>query len=323
MKYDIYFHNDFDGRASAAVVLAFLRSRGDDIEHFTPVDYDLLPHWLDEHFFEKHKLFKGRRNPPIIVDFLYHPKAAFWFEHHPTTFKKESWRKGFRPSKFKTLRAEYASCTHLVYDHLKKNFPWKPPRHLMELVKWLDVIDGANYRSAKQTLEMKEPAIQIGNFIEEKADSLPIASWTIKYLSERPIKDLAKEPRVAKVTKKVKAETKKKIAFYRKNLKIFGEVMFIDLSGEGSGHPARFVSYALHPKLVYTVRISPRNGLYHLNAGVNPWRRKENGFNIGNILKKYGGGGHEGVGGVEFKTKNEALRVAEDVIRILNHKGKK
>src|ERR1700685_3337099 len=113
MKYDIYFHNDFDGRASAAVVLAFLRSRGDDIEHFTPVNYYLLSQWMDEKFFEKHKLFSGKRNPAIIVDFLYHPKAAMWFEHHATTFKRPEWEKKFKPDTFHRLEPQYPSCCHL------------------------------------------------------------------------------------------------------------------------------------------------------------------------------------------------------------------
>ena len=41
MTYDLYFHNDFDGHASAAVMLSFLGGRGDRIGHFVPVDFDL------------------------------------------------------------------------------------------------------------------------------------------------------------------------------------------------------------------------------------------------------------------------------------------
>src|SRR5581483_7562722 len=100
MKYDIYFHNDFDGRAAAAIMLAFLRSRGDDAEHFVPLGYEMQDAYLKENFFATHKLFKGKRNPPIIVDFAFHPKAAWWFDHHPTTFKREEWREKFKPSKY-------------------------------------------------------------------------------------------------------------------------------------------------------------------------------------------------------------------------------
>jgi oligoribonuclease NrnB/cAMP/cGMP phosphodiesterase (DHH superfamily) len=122
MKYDIYFHNDFDGRAAAAIVLAFLRSRGDDIGHFTPVKYDVIPQWLDERFFEKHKLFKGRRNPAIIVDFPYHPAAAFWFDHHIRPFRKNGWEGKFTPDKCRRYDDSYRSACHLALDSLSKGF---------------------------------------------------------------------------------------------------------------------------------------------------------------------------------------------------------
>src|SRR5579859_7809019 len=127
MKYDIYFHNDFDGRAASAVMLAFLRSRGDDIEHYVPVRYDLIPQWRDEKFFEKHRLFKGRHNPAIIVDFPFHPSAAFWFDHHLTPFRKPGWEKKFKSDKSHRYDDTYRSACALVYDSLKKDFAWKPP----------------------------------------------------------------------------------------------------------------------------------------------------------------------------------------------------
>src|SRR5882672_7372494 len=97
MLYDLYFHDDFDGHAASAVVLAFLRSRGDDAGHFVPVKYDIIPEWLDEDFFNKHKLFKGKRNLAVVVDFPYHPKAAFWFDHHLLPFRKKVWGDKFKP----------------------------------------------------------------------------------------------------------------------------------------------------------------------------------------------------------------------------------
>ena len=146
MLYDVYFHDDFDGRASAAVMLAFLWSRGDDIEHYIPVKYDVIPKWRDERFLEKNKLFKGKHNPAIIVDFPFHPQAAFWFDHHLTPFRKPGWEKKFKPDRERRYDDSYRSACHLVYDSLREGFGWKPPAHLRELVKWLNVIDFAGYR---------------------------------------------------------------------------------------------------------------------------------------------------------------------------------
>ncbi|HVM76981.1 MAG TPA: hypothetical protein VMU07_02415 [Candidatus Paceibacterota bacterium] len=321
MIYDIYFHNDFDGRACAAVMLAFLRSRGDDIEHFTPVNYYLLEDWLDEKFFEKHKLFRGRRNPPIIVDFLYHPAAAWWFEHHPTTFKKPEWEKRFRADRQHRLEPQYPSCCHLVCAALQKDFAWKAPRHISELVKWLDVIDGAQYKSAKQTIELKEPALRVNEYIERQSHTKAENAWLVKALSERPLASIANEPKVKQLIRFVKEQDKKGIAFYKKHATVVGRVCYIDRTDVDITF-AHYTAQYVFPKAMYFVRLSDRDGQYHVNVGINPWPRslRRRGLvHVGNMLKPFKGGGHEGVGGVEFKTRKEAEHAAKVFIETINN----
>jgi oligoribonuclease NrnB/cAMP/cGMP phosphodiesterase (DHH superfamily) len=322
MKYDIYFHNDFDGRASAAVMLAFLRSCGDQIAHFTPVNYDLTQQWLDPNFFKKHKLFKGPRNPAIIVDFIYHPAAAFWFDHHPTTFKRDDWRKKFKPDKFHQLQPHYLSNCHLTYTALKQDFGWKPEKHFVELVKWLDVIDGARYRSSKQTLELKEPALEVDAFIDETDHNKKETVAIIKLLSEKPLSTIAKMPKVQKAARTMRKSNIKGLSFYRKNMKVFDDVTLIDLSSTDI-KSLRYAPYYLRPKILYGMRITRRDGLYHIGIGANPWikgaaLKKHRDVHIGELLKKYGGGGHKGAGAGEFKTMGDVQRAVAEMIPALN-----
>jgi hypothetical protein len=321
MKYDIYFHNDFDGRASAAVMLAFLRSQGDEIEHYVPVKYDLIPQWMNENFLSGNKLFKGKHNPAIIVDFPYHPQAAFWFDHHIRPFRKEAWRKKFRTDKLHRYNDAYRSACHLVYDSLVRDFGWRPPAHLKDLVKWLDIIDGARYKSAKQTIEMKEPAIQVNTFVENASSDFAMTVKTIRFLSERSLKDFTNVPRVKERIKKIRRGMKTSIRFYQKNIKIVDRVMVADLSLDPTDDIAHFAPYYLYPKLNYVVRFHPfpgRRSMFHVNVGSNPWRRSENKKNIGEFLKKYDGGGHKDVGGVDVNGKAKVLRIIEAVVKFLN-----
>lgn len=318
MKYDIYFHNDFDGRASAAVMLAFLRSRGDDIEHFIPVNYEIIPAWLKREFFKNHRLFKGARRPAIVVDFPYHPDAAFWFDHHPTTFKKDAWKKAFRADKFHRYEPRYKSACHLIYASLRDDFGWKPPAHLAELVKWLDIVDGANYHSARQTIAMKEPALQINNFIEGTSDVLPTAIWTVQYLSAHSLRAFAREFKVRNAVAEIRRKTKLMMAFYREHIEQRGGVMVIDLTKAPYRWLAHFAPYYLYPKVLYAVRFNPRNGLFHVNVSANPWRRVGNKKHIGEFLHRYDGGGHKDVGGVEFRTRRDMRQAIEEIVAFLN-----
>ena len=337
MRYDIYFHDDFDGRASAAVVLAFLRSRGDEIEHYTPVNFDIQSQWLKEGFFNNHKLFRDPRkvrrkagprgeprNPAIVVDFLYHPDAALWFDHHETSFKRADWGKKFRPSKFHHWDPNYASCCHQVLDKLTKTFGWRPPKHLRELSKWLDVVDGAKYRSAKQTIELKEPALRLAEFIDERTKHGETLEWLIKLMSEQSLDVIIRHRKIKPTLRNIKRKVKDSLEFYRKNLQIYGKTTLIN--GIDSKRAClRFAPYYLLPDSVYHVRLKKVGKIYGFTAGVNPWRRKENKLHIGKLLfKTFGaGGGHKAVGGTEFKTRKEAMRGAQKIIEIFGRAARK
>jgi hypothetical protein len=323
MKYDAYFHNDFDGHASAAVMLAFLRSRGDDIEHYVPIKYDIIPQWLNGRFLEKHRLFKGKHNPAIIMDFPYHPQTTFWFDHHIRPFRKPAWEKKFKADKYKRYDDTYRSACHLVLDSLIRDFDWKPSKHIKELAKWLDIIDFANYKSARQTIEMKEPAIQINNFLEKNNGTLQMSVKMIQWLSEYSLAEFAAMPKVAKDIATMRRDTQKALDFYRKKLIIRGKVMAIDLTGFPYKELGHYAPYYLHPKMLYSIRSHPFPGkptLFHINTGTNPWRRTESKKNIGDLMKKYGGGGHKYVGGTEINGRPAALKAVDEMVVFLNKK---
>ena len=322
MKYDIYFHNDFDGRAASAVVLAFLRSRGDDIEHYVPVKYDIIPKWIDDRFLEKNRLFKGKHNPAIVVDFPFHPQAAFWFDHHIRPFRKDGWEKLYKRDRTHRFDDSYRSACHLAYDTLKEGFGWKPPAHLRGLVKWLNVIDFADYKSAKQTIEMKEAAIQTNVFIEHTDDHATTVR-TVNFLAERSLDDFVKQPDVKRKLVELKRDVAKSVQFHREHDELHGRAAFIDLTKDPTDDLAYFGSFYLNPKLLYCVRFHPFPGkprLFHINVGANPWRRKENKKNIGELMKSYGGGGHKDVGGVELHGRAATERAAREMVEFLNKK---
>ncbi len=324
MIYDAYFHNDFDGRASAAVMLAFLRSRGDDIAHFVPVNFDLTKQWLDDRFFARHALFKGPRNPAIVLDFPYHPGAAIWFDHHPTAFKKEEWKKKFRKDKFHRLDPEYLSNCHLTYTALKENFGWKPPARFKDLVKWLDVIDGARFVSAEQTIMLKEPALQVMAYVDGTEDDLSATVAFVKLLAEEPLGEIAELKAVKAMAKAAQKENLKGLAYYRKHLKVIGDASLIDLSGTEISS-LRFAPYYLHPGVLYAVRLTKKGKFYHLGVGANPWlkgalRKKHADVHIGELMRKFGGGGHKNAGACEISSKRAVRAAIDAIVPVLNGK---
>lgn len=325
MIYDVYFHNDFDGRASAAVMLAFLGSRGDGIGHFVPVDFGITKQWLDERFFAKHRLFKGTHNPAIVLDFPYHPGAAIWFDHHPTTFKKEEWRKKFRPDKSHRLDPEYLSNCHLTYTALKENFGWKPPAHFRELVKWADVIDGARYASAEETILLEGAGLEVMAYADRTENDLRATTAFVKILAKESITEIAKMPAVRRAAAAVRKEHLKTLTFYRRNVEVMQDATLIDLTGTTLSS-LRFAPYYLYPKTLYAVRMTKSGRFYHVGVGANPWirgtaRKRHADVHIGKLMHRFGGGGHKNAGACEITTKRAALAAVQTIIPVLNGKS--
>jgi hypothetical protein len=319
MTYDLYFHNDFDGHATAAVMLAFFESRGDRIGHFVPVDHDLQSQWLRDGFFKEHHLFAGKRNAPVVVDFPYHPGTAFWFDHHPTAFKKESWKKSFKEDLRHAYRPGYASCCHMAVAMLKRNFGWRAPDHFKELVVWLDIIDGSRYESPRQTILIKEPALIIDAYLETQERNARKSEWLIKLLARKSFADIAKIPRIAAAAARARKSAIRHLAFYRKHIAVRGDATAIDLARDSEKF-LRYAPYDLFPKIRYAVRIRRKGPVYSVGVGANPWLRRKGGVHLGKLVKKYGGGGHKDAAAVEFETRAEAMRAVEEMIKVLNEK---
>src|SRR6266849_1400583 len=150
----IYFHSPcFDGIASAVLTCDFLEAgRGWSQLTLQPVNYELREAWLD----------CSLAQPGVVVDFLYHPTAEFWADHHQTTFLTERARQHFEAHRGPDLvyddRAD--SCAMLLWEHLAKGFNHRNLSY-GDLVYWAEKIDAARYESVKEAMESTAPALRI------------------------------------------------------------------------------------------------------------------------------------------------------------------
>src|SRR5437870_4682611 len=136
----IYFHSPcFDGVVSAVLAWGFLEKTDGWVNPvLRMVNYGQRESWLSE----------GVEAPSAIVDFLYHPNAQFWADHHSTTFLTEAARRDFdtRQNQRLIYDRNAGSCAALLWDRLYKVFGHRDKRY-QELVEWADKIDSARYSS--------------------------------------------------------------------------------------------------------------------------------------------------------------------------------
>src|SRR5688572_22189187 len=128
----LYYHHDYDGVVAAAMVTSTTRT---ELE-LTPVQYAPDLNWTE----------KRLAVETGIVDFLYHPEATLWIDHHATTFSSEAVRERFRPDPFHVFAPDAASCPGVIV-----RLPWfERCERWNDYVRWADIIDGAAYESPAQ-----------------------------------------------------------------------------------------------------------------------------------------------------------------------------
>jgi len=291
-------------------MLNFLKSRGDNIVSFTPLNYspELKKNWANFRF----------KSPFIIVDFKYHPKADFWFDHHLGAFFNKKWRDNFRNDKTHYFAPEFKSCCSMIIFHLKRKFDYRPARNIKNLAKWADLIDSASYKSAKQAVELKEPALRLTLFLD--SDSPPRQGELVERLAVESISKVAKSHFVVKKLERLDREAKETRKIFKNILTSKNKSALVNTTKTKLFVP-RYLEYLLCPQLEYSVRVESVDDGYHISAGRNPWRKGKTPVNIGKLLSKYGGGGHKNVGGAGRKKKSEILKIAREVVEYLNKHG--
>src|SRR5918992_413208 len=181
----LYHGHCFDGVASAAVFTRFYLSC---VRPGADVAYAPLLHTAGALFDET--TFDGDEN--AIVDFKYSPseRLTWWFDHHQSAFLSPEDEAHFRAdtSGRKFWDAESKSCTEFISRVAGERFGFRDDS-LDTLIAWAHTIDGAFYESAAQPVELREPALQLMQVIENVDDAF--IEWVIRGLTTRKLEEVA------------------------------------------------------------------------------------------------------------------------------------
>ncbi|HSM87577.1 MAG TPA: hypothetical protein VLT16_15580 [Candidatus Limnocylindrales bacterium] len=307
MKVRVFFHGKcFDGTASAALFSRFYRER---IRPDADFQFTGLVHRAGALFDETD--FDGDEN--AIVDFKYSasPRITWWFDHHQSAFltpqDAEHYRLGDKSHKF--YDPDFKSCTKFLAHVAQEKFGFNPAP-VAELVHWADVIDGAQFASPQQAVEMAEPAMKLTMAIESTNDA-EFLPRLIPFLVSEPLAQVLQEPFVAAVVPPLLERHWRSIDILRERSECRQGTIFFDITDYDLEGYNKFIPYYLHPGSVYSVGLSSSSFRVKVSVGSNPWTDQQNMVNLAKICERYGGGGHARVGAISFPPNQaEAARAA-------------
>lgn len=293
-RHTVLYHDDFDGMASAVLLTVLLRSHGrPDPAAYVPVNYGMPG--LDWH--TDAPMAVG--GPLAVVDFMYHPQADYWFDHHPTAFRTLGAVDAFAavraaaPMQF-GWDAEYPSCAALLLSRLEPDarFPWAA------LATAATMIDTAGYPSPEYYYEAVDRAAWLGQAWWDLStdQKTRIIQLLLAYGAVEGI-DAAYE-RFMDVINTSRNQLRAALVDARAHARLQGPLVVLDLVGTGIPMP-RFAGFIYHPEAQYQATITSSGPLVRLSVGKNAWRG-ERLLHLGNAMMAIGGGGHEDAAGAEF-----------------------
>jgi hypothetical protein len=309
------FHDKcFDGAASAAVFLRFYQQRfHPDAEfHFTG-----LVHQAAQPFREG--MFDGDEN--VIVDFKYSssPRLTWWFDHHQSAFLSPQDAEHFRRDRSgrKFYDPCFKSCTKFLATVAGERFGFDSAGQA-ELIRWGDIIDGAQYASPEAAVALREPATQIALVVEAAAEP-GLVPKLIPELASRPLGEIVKLPLIARHLEPLLERHERSIQVLRDRAEAQDGVIFFDLSDQDLEGYNKFIPYYLYPNCVYSVGVSASPTRVKVAVGSNPWNEAAVQQNLAEICERYGGGGHARVAAISFPASEleRARKTAGEIVAIL------
>lgn len=224
----------------------------------------------------------------IIANLPLDPRCGLWFDHHISN----------RPPEGQEVPGAFAladSAARVIFDHYQDP---RLERH-RELLVATDRID-----AAKLTLDdvlAPEGYILVGLTVDPRSgldNSDAYFHALVGWLREDPLDVLLQRPEVQWRCEKILADQERYKAFLLERSWVDGRVIVTDMRGATPPAGNRFLIYTLFPDADVAVKIHDATDLpdkVALSIGHSIFRRTCE-VNVGELLARYGGGGHRGAG---------------------------
>lgn len=279
----LYYHAQcFDGAVSAAMALDLLHARlGWNDAALVPVDYDVRSVWESVPTAEEF----------AVVDFLFHPRAALWVDHHASPFvapeMAADFANGSRDSRLYDPTAP--SCARVLVAALADVAPQEA--RLSEIVSWADKIDSAAYETVEEALFDRAPALDLSRSLAE-ADA-EFSNRVVRRIRSEGL-GACRDPEVRRRAEAWLGRQQSGYRYFLPRARLVDDIVIFDV--DAREHTiSRYFPFAIHREARYCAGILRLSTGMKITAMRNPWLDFKS-APLGTIMGRWGGGGHERIG---------------------------
>ncbi len=285
---------DLDGLTSAAIIT--LKEPVDDILLVHPQD-------ITDRRIEI-------RSDDILANLPYDPRCGLWFDHHLLTDSNQK-----PPVEFKGRYRTAPSAARLVYEYYAEREPDDPALlRLATLVDETDRLDSAQL--TPDDVENPRDYILLGYTIDSRTGLGSFEEYfrkLVEWLKTMSIGEVLAQPEVRERIDRLRNEAAEFKRLLSRNSFRLNNVVVTDLR-EVERLPAgnRFLVYSLFPEANVSLRVhwGPRQDSVIAAVGHSIFNRTCN-TSVGELMSRYGGGGHRGAGTCVLPLANAADAIDE------------
>jgi oligoribonuclease NrnB/cAMP/cGMP phosphodiesterase (DHH superfamily) len=288
MKWNVLTRADLDG-----IVCAVILKNTEDIDKIRFVE----PKFVQDGEVEI-------SSNDIITNLPYDKRCGMWFDHHVANVRPKEFKGSFKPA---------PSAARVVYDYYLPNFPSLTKYD--DLMRATDKIDAAEL-TYNEVLE-PEGYLLLSMTIDGKFhEDEPYWQHLVNLLKDTTLTETMNDPMVKEKVARFKEQdflfrqAVQDCSRIEKNVLITDLRKYTDLPNGN-----RYYVYAFQAATNLSMRITndrERPGYVSIGVGYNIFNRTAN-INVGELMKKYGGGGHKTVGSTKVKAE-DADRVVKEML---------
>ncbi len=289
---------DLDGLACAVLLK--------EVEIIEEVSY-VTPHEINEGFLEITKSH-------IIANLPYDSRAGLWFDHHSSEGERSDILEDFEGS-FQLA----PSAARVIFNHYKSHRFYKYEYLLSEV----DRIDSAQLTQMDITFPegwvllsyILDPRTGLGEYQGYGINNEHLLQRMVELMAEYSAEEILRMHDIKQRVKRYEEQEKIFKTMLEQKSKKEGNVIITDTRGMARvPNGNRFLIYTLFPEANISLRIMDgKDGLGTELAIGHSILNRTSFVNVGDLCERYGGGGHEGAGGVEFSHDIEDEKIQEIV----------
>lgn len=235
------------------------------------------------------------RPDDIIVNLPYDPRCGMWFDHHLLTDSNEK-----PPETFRGRHRIAPSAARLVYEYYLERHPEDPSLLRLErLVDETDRLDAALL--TPDDVDNPRDYILLGYTIDSRTGLGSFDEYfrnLTGWLKTMPIAEVLQQPEVRERVERIRGDQDEYKRLLARSSFQVNNVVVTDLR-EIERLPAgnRFLVYSLFPEANVSLRVhwGPRHDTVIAAVGHSIFNRTCN-TSVGELMSRYGGGGHRGAG---------------------------